>query len=775
MYLYGYQPNDVPCFDGKSRHGLVWSSSLFILFCCLSFGLGAQGIEGRLYDASGRGLSYVVLGLYDLEHRLCQVCQTDSLGLFHFVGADCRGPRQLRLTHLEGEQVWVLDSAEVFHELEFEFGVNLGDLAFEGRGRNLEEVKRSSSASLAGRMEDLAGLHIQTLGVGMAKPVLRGLVGHRLPFLYNGLRQEGQQWGSDHSLEADPFDLDLLEVLQGPLALRYGGDGLSGLIQVQSSKHFRAGEALMEAEGQYKTNNEHLGGSWAWGWGWKHWSFSGRASVQSYADYRVPADRFRYNGFELPLYEQRLKNTAGLEHSQRWTLSHLKGDFLSQFTYTRYYLDAGIFSGAVGIPRSYALEPDGNWRNRSLPSQTVLHQRFLARHGGLWEGLKWSLLLGWQDNHRREWSFPHAHNGLHTDSTFLALGLRLQTWEGQVHGEFGAWQGGWQGQFQRNEARGFEFLLPNFRYQKQGLYLIWRGGDLGAWRYQLGWRGEYAQHEQDFGGVVMAREGNRFDRRAEALVRHFWGWAASGQVEYRPKLGQAWLGRLQRGYRPPYAHELGSNGVHHGTFRHEMGRGDLNAERYVQLELAWTLERKLVYAEVKAFSSYYDNYLFLQPTARFSPLAEAGQLYRYAEAGAWFNGAEASVVWDFWPRWSFRQAWDVLFSKNLETGFALPFTPPWSLLQQLRYEHGPWALSLRHRYYGAQNLVDRNELASPSAHLFGFRVGIALPRGWRLGLEAENLFNQVYLRHLSRYRLLDLPEQGRNWVISLAYAWKRSL
>jgi iron complex outermembrane receptor protein len=34
---------------------------------------------------------------------------------------------------------------------------------------------------------------------------------------------------------------------------------------------------------------------------------------------------------------------------------------------------SGLFSGAVGVPRSYALTPDGDGRNVDFPSQRVRH------------------------------------------------------------------------------------------------------------------------------------------------------------------------------------------------------------------------------------------------------------------------------------------------------------------------------------------------------------------------------------------------------------------
>jgi iron complex outermembrane receptor protein len=42
---------------------------------------------------------------------------------------------------------------------------------------------------------------------------------------------------------------------------------------------------------------------------------TGRFSYQDYEDYTIPADRFEYIGFVLPILNNQLKNTAGNENT----------------------------------------------------------------------------------------------------------------------------------------------------------------------------------------------------------------------------------------------------------------------------------------------------------------------------------------------------------------------------------------------------------------------------------------------------------------------------
>ena len=52
------------------------------------------------------------------------------------------------------------------------------------------------------------GLSAVTTGPNISKPFIRGLGYNRVLTMYNGLRQEGQQWGDEHGLEVDGYDIE---------------------------------------------------------------------------------------------------------------------------------------------------------------------------------------------------------------------------------------------------------------------------------------------------------------------------------------------------------------------------------------------------------------------------------------------------------------------------------------------------------------------------------------------------------------------------------------
>ena len=84
-------------------------------------------------------------------------------------------------------------------------------------------------------MENIPGVQAMDIGSGFSKPMIRGMGFNRIAVLENGIKQEGQQWGADHGLELDAFNIGAVNVLKGPSSLLYGSDAMGGVIDVVPS------------------------------------------------------------------------------------------------------------------------------------------------------------------------------------------------------------------------------------------------------------------------------------------------------------------------------------------------------------------------------------------------------------------------------------------------------------------------------------------------------------------------------------------------------------
>ena len=93
-------------------------------------------------------------------------------------------------------------------------------------------LSRHFSGNLVQTLEQIPGVHSMDIGAGFSKPVIRGLGFNRIAVSENGIKQEGQQWGSDHGLEIDAFNIDEVRVRKGPASLLFGSDAMGGVIEV---------------------------------------------------------------------------------------------------------------------------------------------------------------------------------------------------------------------------------------------------------------------------------------------------------------------------------------------------------------------------------------------------------------------------------------------------------------------------------------------------------------------------------------------------------------
>jgi iron complex outermembrane receptor protein len=91
-----------------------------------------------------------------------------------------------------------------------------------------EELHAAQSSSLGATLDGMAGVHNYSTGVGIGKPVIRGLTSNRVLVLDNGQRLETQQWGDEHGPNVETANAERVEVIRGPASVLYGSDALGG-------------------------------------------------------------------------------------------------------------------------------------------------------------------------------------------------------------------------------------------------------------------------------------------------------------------------------------------------------------------------------------------------------------------------------------------------------------------------------------------------------------------------------------------------------------------
>lgn len=83
-------------------------------------------------------------------------------------------------------------------------------LAVEEIGRVY--LMQHNEVSFAKTLAALPGVSSMDIGAGFSKPVIRGLGFNRVAVVDRGIVQQNQQWGADHGLEIDLYDVDNVRV-----------------------------------------------------------------------------------------------------------------------------------------------------------------------------------------------------------------------------------------------------------------------------------------------------------------------------------------------------------------------------------------------------------------------------------------------------------------------------------------------------------------------------------------------------------------------------------
>lgn len=657
------------------------------------------------------------------------------------------------------------------------------NLPYSSQTLNTKTLQKNPAANIMQSIDQMPGIHSMNIGSGAAKPVIRGMGFNRLTVIHDGVKQEGQQWGADHGLEIDGFAMEQVELIRGPASLMYGGEAMTGVLSLNSFSVPELNTVSTIFVSQAQSNTQLFGGSVQVQANMNGFFVKAQVSEKHFGDIRVPASDFRYGNYVYPIANQKLQNTAGNEKAMGFNAGFDSKKFTTILSYNQVNQQFGFFPGAHGRPNNAALIDDGDSRNIDMPHQNIQHQKLAATFNAKSQNNPFSLVFSYQENNRDEFEKPHRDS-----DDFLALSLRLQTFASTLNAKHVISKNteivyGGNAEFKQNTASGRSFLLPDFNSFQSGIYAI-VNQKIGAYTFSSGIRGDLGSISAN---VPLVSDANfPILNQFEPLDRNFQN--VSGSAGFSKTKSRSILKvNVGSAFRMPNAPELLSNGVHHGAFRYERGNSDLEIERSFQVDVS----EKIYFQEGQAtlewavYATFYDNFIYLSPSGRFAPNAYGGgQVHQYVQANAIHSGGELSFTKSLGNKWQIQAAADVVIAHNLESNRPLPFMPPATLFSELNYDIFESAKIQKFYVYGqiraalAQHRVERNEFSTPAFAIGNIGFGSEVKLGdhvFFINLIAQNVFNTTYYSHLSRMRMLNLPEQGRNFVLQVRVPLQKKL
>ncbi len=657
------------------------------------------------------------------------------------------------------------------------------------------QLKQIASTNLIDAIATQPGVAQVTTGVGISKPVIRGLGYNRVVVINDGVRQEGQQWGDEHGIEIDENSVYKVEILKGPASLAYGSDALAGVINLFASPTLPSGSIHANVLLNYQTNNGLMATSLNAAGNQKGLVWDLRYSAKMAHAYKNRHDGYVFNsGFK----ENSFSAVTGL--NRKWGYSHL--------IFSKYQILPGIVEGSRdSITGNFTKEVilndsivedvlannnDFKSYDNFVPYQLINHYKVISNSSFVLGNGNLKTVIGWQQNQRQEYdnAFDRNQYGLYLQLNTINYDLRYNL------PEINSWNisAGINGMLQQSTNKGIEFLIPDYNLFDYGLFGVVqksfkRLNLSGGIRYDR--RNEQGKNLflDSIGNVVNTPDSTSVEQFKE-FQKYFNGLSGSLGATYQ--FNETFYTKLNvsRGFRAPNISELASNGIHEGTMNYLIGNQDLKTENSLQTDVAFGINSEHLSGELSLFYNSIDHYIFQQKLPGLDgndSITDGYVTYKYAAGNAQLGGGELSF--DLhphpldWLHFENTLSYVIAVQRNKQGAEKfLPQIPAPRMTSELRADFDKAGKILNNVYFRFEveytfrqdNVYNafNTETATPEYLLLNIGTGADIVHKLRtlfsIYISVSNLTNVAYQNHLSRLKYA--PENyatGRTGVFNM--------
>ncbi|WP_313113814.1 TonB-dependent receptor [Aequorivita sediminis] len=604
-----------------------------------------------------------------------------------------------------------------------------------------ESLNASGAVTLAEGIKNIAGVDVISTGVGIGKPVIRGLSSNRVLTYTQGVRLENQQFGDEHGLGINEAGIESVEVIKGPASLLYGSDALGGVLYLNPEKFARSGETHGDLNSTYFSNTLGTSTNLGLKTSGEKLSFLARGSYSSFSDYKTGAD-------------YRVTNSRFNEKDFKTGLQYLGNQFKStvRYNYNR---------SNIGIPEEIGAQTQS--KDLELPFQEVDNHIISLDNTIFFNNSSLDVKAGYLFNDRREFE---------DDQSTAALRLKLSTFNYDVKyhlPELGKFETivGLQGMFQNNKNEGEEILIPDAKTTDIGVFATTHF-HLDQIDLQAGIRFDSRKIDSEAARNPLEED------FIPALDKNFNSFAAA--LGAKINLFEKISGRLNlaSGFRAPNLAELTSNGVHEGTNRFERGNHDLKSEQNFQTDLAIEYRNEHIEIFANGFYNAVNDYIFISPT---DEVIDETPVYDYLQGNASLYGGEFGFHLHPHPLdWlHFESSFETVTGKLKDDNY-LPLIPANSLQNTFRieFEDGE-TRKLSSVFITLKNTLDHKNTGNFETKTGGYSLLSAGVESsfklnnvmMKLAVSGTNLTDKQYVSHLSRFKPDGIFNIGRSVNIKL--------
>jgi iron complex outermembrane recepter protein len=656
---------------------------------------------------------------------------------------------------------------------------------------NTRELEQNLNTNIIDAITRLPGVSAVTTGPNVSKPFIHGLGFNRVLTMFDGVRQEGQQWGDEHGVEIDENAVERIEIVKGPASLTYGSDALAGVVNMLPAPPVPNGTIKGHVEAEYQTNNKLLGTHLSIGGNENGLIWGGVISHKQATNYE---NKIEGRVYGTAFNETDLFAYTGLHKS--WGYSDLSFSIFDDLQeipdgsrdsttrkFTKQITEADTFRPIVSTAEL-------NTYKINVLHQHVQHYQLYSSNNIIIGQGKLGIILAYQESIRREYSHPQ-----YPDIPGLYLDLKTFTYDIKYYlPELSGWETtlGLNGMYDKNVNRGSEFIIPDYNQFEIGPFIMatktFNKLDLSAGiRYDTRiFRNDPMYTRPDpitgFDTQVNPPDTSSADHPFYSFNHTFSGLSASAGATYNFNPEFLIKANIGRGFRAPNIAEISANGVHPGTLIYQIGNKEFKPEFSLQEDLGISYRSDHISGDIDFFNNNISNYIFnqklLNRLGQDSVIVKGNQTFKFRQSSAQLYGWDANLDVHPYDWLHFENSISATYALNKggngiqitsDTKY-LPFIPPVHATSDLRANIKSISRHLRSLYlktgieiYARQGRVysaDNTETPTPGYVLFNAGAGADITNSKgkviiSLNILCNNLTDIAYQSHLSRLKYFE--------------------
>jgi iron complex outermembrane receptor protein len=613
---------------------------------------------------------------------------------------------------------------------------------------NAKVIHSSGSPSFIESLTSIPGIDLISRGIGIGKPVIRGLSNSNVLFLNNGIRMENYQFSEDHPYVTDESGIDHIEVIKGPASLLYGSEAIGGLINIlpehpATTGHIE-GDLLLQwhsVSNGYSINSGLKGTSKQLSWGL-------RGGLKNHRDYLdgerifVPNSRFSQQSAKTFL---NWNNNKGY-----YKLSYEFNHLLPGMTNTS--------SASLVTKNEY---------KKTFWFQDLSNHILLSKNTFFIQNVKFNANASYQFNHR----ILNTDEKGEVDMQLASTTFELKSWI--PTGENSHLILGFQGANRRNKNNEAQSkVLPDYSENDRALMSLYQIRLYDKVSIQSGLRYDHRDLNIPEQGKSSQSQDNEEETISEMNLSYN---NASFSTGATAEITHNFIVRanIATAFRPPNVAELTQDGIH-GT-RYEIGNSELNSQRNYESDLSFHYHTENFSVDLAGFVNIIDNYIYLSPSNEYE---NEYRIYQYMQDNAHIIGSEINI--HYYPIKCLQvNAQSSTIRGTQEDGENLPFIPHNKISFGIKLEkekigklqHPYLSLEMKHAF--SQDHPSEFETSTPAYSLLNMGLGSYINlyhQKLNMTIIANNLMNKVYYDHLSTIKDIGYFNPGRN--IALTVQWK---